>query len=198
MQFLSKNNQSAFTMIELLVVITIIGIIFSASFMNYAYAQRKLSVRQWAQLVWKTIIDTKNLAKNGFETWVWSAQKNVSLALEFDTSETALANNKLQLVSYEIGENPQTANATLVEVFPLPRWVQIDWISFDGGNNFETSADFFFESINPENGIFFDENDQQVSSITDSNIAIKISFKWASGPLSKVIQYDIRSWVFDY
>lgn len=76
----------AFTLLELMIVITIIGIISVATYMPYAHHQKKVLVKQAARELSQSLSETRNLAING----LLSGSGNVNTALRFASGATKL------------------------------------------------------------------------------------------------------------
>jgi prepilin-type N-terminal cleavage/methylation domain-containing protein len=62
-----KNK--AFTLIELMIVITIFSIISLATYLPYAHHQKKTLIKQAAREVTQSLSDARNLATNGLSTF---------------------------------------------------------------------------------------------------------------------------------
>lgn len=56
----------AFTLLELMIVITIIGIISMATYMPYAHHQKKVLIKQATREISQSLSEVRNLAVNGF------------------------------------------------------------------------------------------------------------------------------------
>jgi prepilin-type N-terminal cleavage/methylation domain-containing protein len=62
------NNNRAFTLIELMIVITIISIISLATYIPYAHHQKKTLIKQAAREITQSLSEARNLAINGLST----------------------------------------------------------------------------------------------------------------------------------
>ena len=59
---------SAFTLIELMVVITIMSIVMFASYLPYAHHQKKTLLKQASREISQSLSDARNLAIHGLDT----------------------------------------------------------------------------------------------------------------------------------
>jgi len=75
----------AFTLVELIVVITIIGIISVSTYLPYAHHQKKVLLKQAAREITQSLRDARSLAINGLDTWSWNV--NVALYLEANSRD---------------------------------------------------------------------------------------------------------------
>jgi prepilin-type N-terminal cleavage/methylation domain-containing protein len=62
------NKKSGFTIIELMIVITMISIISLATYMPYAHHQKKTLIKQAAREITQSLSEARNLATNGLST----------------------------------------------------------------------------------------------------------------------------------
>jgi prepilin-type N-terminal cleavage/methylation domain-containing protein len=62
------NHKNAFTLIELMVVITIMGIIMFTSYIPYQYHQKKTALKLAAREVSQSLSEARNLALHGLDT----------------------------------------------------------------------------------------------------------------------------------
>ena len=76
---------SGFTLIELMVVITIISIIMMASYFPYAHHQKKVLLNQGVKEVAQSLSEVRNLALHGLDTG--SGNLNTALLLRPGSSE---------------------------------------------------------------------------------------------------------------
>ncbi len=167
----------AFTLIELMIVMTIIGIISLATYMPYAHHQKKVLVKQWAKQLSQSIAESRNLAIHWLDTGSW----NVYVWIYFASGATQLdyyaSTNNLDILS--LPSNPY-------KVKKLPVWVQVDSIA--------GSSDAVLMSFAPITGSWY----ISLWSAWDE-IDIQISYKWANSPvLQKNIRYYRKSNISDY
>lgn len=174
-----KKNTFAFTLLELIVVITIIGIISMATYLPYAHHQKKVLVKQAAREITQSLSDARNLAINGLsEAW----GSNLNVAIYFDTWA--------QSVEYHTSTGAlnisNISSATLLRTKRLPAWAQVDLIA--GNSNPQM---FWFSAITWS---WFTDPDLGLNPID-----IQLSFKGANSPiLQKNIRYYPQSYISDY
>jgi len=63
-----KKQTSAFTLIELIIVMTIIGIVSIATYFPYAHHQKKTLVAQALREIAQSLSEARNLALHGLDT----------------------------------------------------------------------------------------------------------------------------------
>lgn len=178
MKYRNMIHNKAFTLIELMVVITLIAIITLASYLPYAHHQKKVLVKQWAREISQSLAEARNLAIHGLTTWSWNL--NVALffgswatQIEYYTSTGALSLSTLPM-------------ADLLKVKQLPAWVQIDTID-------STNADYLvqYQRISWSGSI--------EPAVSGNQVDISLSYKGAVSPvLQKVVHYYTQSYITDY
>lgn len=185
-----KNKRSAFTIIELVIVISILAMLMMLSYAPYIFYQNKLRVKIASKEIWQAIYDSKNLAIHWVDTWSW----NLSIWLLFDNNNSE--KNKLKIFSYPfsftwskvvVNEN---SDVKLYKTINLQKWVQIDNISW------RNKVLFFYEAISWKLSIF-SFNWSNKTKISDDKININISFKWSS-KLKKSVEYETYNKIVDY
>lgn len=172
------NNNRAFTLIELMIVITIISIISLATYIPYAHHQKKTLIKQAAREITQSLSEARNLAINGLSTlsganlnvWVYFSQE--ATQIDYYTSAWTLDILSLPVDVYKTKK--------------LPQGMQVDsvWGSSSGSL-------IHFSAISWS---------WYISNIAfTSDIQIDISYKWASTPvLQKSITYYTKSFISDY
>ena len=174
------SHTKAFTLVELTIVITIIGIISVSSYIPYAHHQKKILLKQWAREISQSLRDARSLAINGYNTW----SGNVNIGLFFASGASTI-----EYFQYWLNET-----LTLTDIWStssyrtkiLPRGVQID--SIDG-----VAQDVLFTykaisgswAVNGASGTW--------------QIDIQISYDGSTDSvLQKTISYFRESYISDY
>jgi len=172
------KTTSAFTLIEIMVVITIVGIISLATFLPYAHHQKKILIKQAAREIAQSISEARNFAINGLNTWSW----NTHVGLLFWSGTTSIS---YYTSSWELN----SSNILWAEVHKtkiLPEWVQIDLV----------------ESLGDARVINFEPITWNISidpTLSDDALSLQISYKWATtSVLQKEIEYYVDSYISDY
>lgn len=175
-----SSHIRAFTLIELLIVITIIGIISVTTYIPYAHHQKKVLLNQAAREVSQSLRDARSLAINGFNTWSW----NVSVALFFWSGS-----NEIVYYTYPFEQSISLSDFSSGEVYltkKLPKWVEIEsigWSSQDVLMSFEAIS--WSGSVEPFLGSW--------------SIDILTSYAGSTeSVLQKEIRYYPRSYISDY
>lgn len=172
------NKKRAFTLIELMIVITIISIISLATYMPYAHHQKKTLIKQAAREITQSLSEARNLAVNWLSTASWA---NLHVGLFFASWATQIdyytSTWVLDIVSLP---------AEVYKTKKLPSWMQIDSIDGESGEQLIS-----FSAISWS---------WYLSNIAFSwAIDIDISYKWAtSDVLQKTITYYTKSFISDY
>ncbi|MDA9129454.1 prepilin-type N-terminal cleavage/methylation domain-containing protein [Candidatus Gracilibacteria bacterium] len=183
MKILTSNNKRAFTLIELMVVITIIVIVSLATYLPYAHHQKKVLIKQGAKELVQSLTEARNLAINGIN----SGSGNLSVGLYFGADAT-------QIDYYTVGFTGSLNIASLptnpYKVKRLPQGVQIDSIT---GIDEETLITF--DAITGSGTISSTNSSYTMNDIVD----ILVSYKGATTPvLQKKIEYYTQSYISDY
>lgn len=170
-----KNlSHKAFTLIELMVVITIMSILMFASYLPYEHYQKKVSLRLAAKEISQSLTEARNLAIYGLDTGSW----NVTVALHF-----ASWSQDIDYYAYPYTQTPLITNLQQEYKFKskrLPPWIQID--SINGPSN---DFLFFFEAISGSGNV-------------SGEIPIQISYQGSSNlVLQKKIIYYSESHISD-
>lgn len=131
----SSTSRSAFTLLEIMVVITIMSIMMMAVYMPYAHHQKKTLLRQAAREVSQSLSDARNFAIHGLDT----GSGNLSIGLYFPDTAT-----EIQYFAYPFAETLDINNLNpeyLYKTKKLPQGTQIENIgSTDGPYLFEFQA----------------------------------------------------------
>ena len=173
---------SAFTLIELMVVITLLAIIALTSYIPYEHHQKKVLLKQWAREISQSLSEARNFAINGLNTG-WG---NLNIGLYLSPGGTQ--------IDYYVSIWPLDVTALLPadlhKTKHLPKGVQIDTIT----GNAEGTL-FLYEAI------IWDWNITQETSwvVINDIVDIIISYKGATSPvLQKTINYYTNSYISNY
>jgi len=169
-----------FTLIELMIVITILGIITLSSYIPYAHHQKKILLQQWAREISQSLRDARSLAINGLNTWSW----NVNVAVLFSSGA-----NSVEYYVYPYGDFLDISNMSAWELYRekfLPKGISIDSI-----NGVAQDTLFTFEAISWS---------WTIGPFTATGeLDIQISFMWSpEAVLQKHITYYTQSYISDY
>jgi len=182
----------AFTLIELIIVITILMVVSAVSYAPYNYYQNKAKLKTTASKISQLLYESRNKSIN----WsVWSSG-NVSIWVYFDW--TNIDNTKVDIYSYphDIDNTSiwiiESSDVKKIETFYLDKGVQID--NIDSKNNLL----FVFDSISGDVK-YYNWNWWVRSLITDDKVDINFSYKWSTSiNLQKTISYFTSTNIIDY
>lgn len=167
----------AFTLIEMMVVVTLIFIVTFMTYAPYAHHQKKVLLKQWAREISQSLAESRNLAINGFDT----GSGNLNIGLFFGSG----ANSLVYYTSTGAFDRDNLSAADILKEKILPKWIQIDSIDGDSEDFL-----FFYERISWDVSIF---------PSTTGEVDISISYKWAiSSVLQNNIRYYTKSYISDY
>jgi len=186
------NTKKAFTLIELMVSITIIVILTLVSYAPYSYYQNKASLKITAREVSQFLYEARNMAVN----WaVWN-DKNVSIGVYFEVTPTHNTYVKLFSYPYDVSDinitNMEWGHVKLLKTLNLQKWILID--------NLEWKSDmlFLFDSITWKLKYYTWESSVK-TLYEDKKLSINFSFKWSDSPnLNKTINYYTDTNIIDY
>lgn len=189
-----RIKNKAFTLVELLVTISIIVLITSAWFLNYSYGQNKSNLKLSSKDIAQSLYNARNMAIN----WLDSSSWNVSVWVFFDNSEWE--NSKFLLYSYpynlDIANTDllSTNEKKLIKEIALYKWIQIN--NIENKNKFM----FFYDAITWSWKYFYwDSQNSPKQSFSWDKVDINISFWWTdSESLSKKLTYIIWTHIVDY
>ena len=100
------KNKKWFTLVELMIVISIIGIMMSMAYAPYSFFQKKAELRVAAKEISKTLSESRNLAIH----WTSSGWINQSIWVYFDKNNK----NIIKIFSYDY--NDKTHKYLLKEI----------------------------------------------------------------------------------
>lgn len=167
----------AFTLIELIVVITIVGMISLATYMPYAHHQQKTLVKQAAKEFSQTLSESRNLAIHGLDTWSWNVYVWIHIVPWSTNLDYYTSTRWLDILSLP---------ATPYKVKKLPRWVEVMSINWD-----DSSARLLeFAPITWS---------WEIVWISDDILEIVLRYKKSDSPaLQKKLTYYRKSFISDY
>jgi len=174
---MKKESISAFTLIELIVVITIVGMISLATYMPYAHHQQKTLVKQAAKEFSQTLSESRNFAIHGLDTWsgnvyVWVHLVPGATSLDYYTSALGLDILTLPSEPYKVKK--------------LPRWVEI--MSINGDDISPRLLNFSPITWSGE-----------IIGIPDDTLEVVLRYKKSDSPaLQKKVIYYRKSFISDY
>ncbi len=188
---MKKDNKKAFSLIELLVVITILIIVSLLIYSPYLFYRQKALLRQWVKEVSKSIYEARNIAMNWSTSWSW----NLSIWIYFDSSN----NDTITFLSYPYSFTGTQITRTpwpdikILKTIKLPEWIEIEKVW--GQDN----ALFFFSSIFWEWKYYYFDPSRQEFPLTDNKIDIDINYDGATiDILKKKIFYYVLTNIIDY
>ncbi len=184
-------NKKWFTLIELMIVVTIVWIMMMMVYAPYNYYKKKAQVKIAAKNIEKVLY----IARNNAIYWANSSSWNLSVWVYFEKWK-----NELKVFNYPF--NYWTwAEITLwnnllkeeINIWKDIELWQIEW---------QAKVLFLFSAINGKENIF-DLSSWSKTILTDSwsdnIINIDFSYKWATlGPLSKTLKYYLKTHISDY
>ncbi len=186
------NWKKWFTLIELMISITILVILTMVSYAPYSYYQNKASLKITTREVSQLLYESRNMAIN----WAIDNNSNVSIWVYFDTN--SISNNIVKVFSYPHDVNTLNIlnnewwDVKLLKTLILKKWIAIDYLH---GN---PNILFFFNSITWEL-TYYSWNGYTRNRIEDDQISINFSFKWSTSPnLNRTINYFTNTNIIDY
>ena len=186
-------TKKAFTLIELIITITIVAILTMLSYAPYNYYQNKSKLKITTREISQLLYESRNIAVN----WaIWSS-KNISVWVYIDTSLSS--NNEIKVFSYpyDILEwnitNTELWDVKLLNKLILREGIQIDDI--DWNNNFL----FMFNAIDWKLKYYKWNWLTKTLLPDDDKISISFSYKWSTSlALKRTINYFTNTNIIDY
>lgn len=185
-----------FTLIEMMVIITIFSILLLSTYVPYSYMQNKALLKIGTKDVSQTLYQARNLAINGFEN---ENKNNASIGVYFDITTPDIIEYYSFPYSIEEGDiiPEENTNIKKIKEIVLPKWVQIDRV------NWKDKFLFFFDAITWKGSYYYWAPWTTVKSKIDTSvqrdILIDISFKGStSSNLQKQIIYYTPTHILDY
>jgi type II secretory pathway pseudopilin PulG len=185
------QSHKAFTLIELLIWITIFIIVSVLIFSPYTFYMNKAKVKYTTKELSQIIYEAKNMAKNWSAGLLW----NVSVWVYFDANNGI--NNSYTLYRFphdimDTGINPSSWE--IIQTFQLQPWIQID--EFDETNK----GMIFFRSISWSWIILkWDPLAIVPNTSWENEIEIKYSYKGSTNStLQNSLTYYQNTQIVDY
>lgn len=184
-------NKKAFTLIELIISITIFFILVMMTYLPYNFFMNKQKVRNTTKEISQSLYEARNMAIN----WL-SNDSNKSVWIYFDNTKE----NLIQFFSYPHTftwsdiKNQLTTDIELIKSYKLIEWM---WIkNINGKDNWL----FFFDAITWKWKYYTFNNMWIKEDFTWNEIEINFSYKNASiwSSLSWKIKYFINTNIVDY
>jgi len=174
------KNKKWFTLVELMIVISIIGIMMSMAYAPYSFFQKKAELRVAAKEISKTLSESRNLAIH----WTSSGWINQSIWVYFDKNNK----NIIKIFSYDY--NDKTHKYLLKEIKIQPNiWIE----KVDSKN----TALFYYDSVS-WSWSFYEKQDF-TNPISESVVKIDFSYKNSTSDiLQKSIEYYTKTYISDY
>ncbi len=183
----------AFTLIELMVTISIMALVWWATYMNFAYSQNKMNLKLTAKDISQALYNARNMAIN----WLDSSSWNVSVWVYFDNSDEN--KNKISFFSYPYDLDINSADLLSTDSKKLIK--EIDFYKYIELNQVENKDKFLFlfQAISWSGYYYYRDSTPWKQSYTWDSIDIKISLKQSdSANLSKKIRYITWTNIIDY
>ena len=184
------KTKKGFTLIEMIIAITIVVIISIASYAPYNYYKNKAKLKNSASEISQILSYSRNMAIN----WMVWTDWNVSIWVFFDTANK----NEVNIYSYphDINQDDisylENDDIKKIDTIYLDKWIEINDI--EGKSNIL----FFFDAIS-WNLKYYTWNAWVRSEVVDSELQLHISYKWSSSPnLNKYISYFTSTNIIDY
>lgn len=191
-----KANK-AFTLIELIVSISIIITISIMTYLPYSHYQNKAKLKISSREISQSFYEAKNMAVSWIKDISWN--KSIWIYITNKSPE----DNKITFFSY-----PHDINESLIDRIPawttkilkenpLQDGIKIDGIKIDDLNWYDNLL-FYYDSINWKSKIFT-FNSSWKTEIVDDKITIIFSYKNStSDSLKKKITYYKKTNIIDY
>ena len=184
-----KIKNKWFTLIELIIVISIIWTMMVMVYAPYNIFQKKAEVKIASKSIAKTISESRNMAIH----WASSSSWNLSIWVYFDSSNK----NIIKIFNYPYSYwtwSQIVVNDSSLLINEIDIWqnLQIDKIEN------KTKVLFLFEAISWKWYYFDFEGTRQNLVITNNKINIEFSYKGATNNLKKNLEYYINTHISDY
>ncbi len=181
-------NTRAFTLIELMVALTLLFVILWLTYVPYAYQWKKLAVKQAGKELSQSLYEARNLAVSGT-----ASGSNLSVWLYINTD----ASTRHQLSFYGYPYESIIIDPTLwilLETRPLPVGVEIRAIQW------QDNALFLFEAISGSGSYIYLDSVGTPERFSEDILSIAYAFSDAdeSSPLYTTLKYFTQTNIVDY
>ncbi|MFA5917531.1 MAG: type II secretion system protein [Candidatus Gracilibacteria bacterium] len=183
----------AFTLIELMVTITIMVLVGGATYMNFAYSQNKMNLKLTAKDISQALYNARNMAINGLD----SSSGNVSVGVYFDNS----VDNKSKISFFSYPYDLDINSTDLLSTDSKKLIKKIDFYKYIELNGVENKDKFLFlfQAISGSGYYYYRDSTPGKKSFEGNSIDIKISLNQSeSSNLTKDIKYIIGTNIIDY
>jgi len=186
-----KNNKSWFSLIEILIAITIFLIITIYTFGTYVHYQKKAILNDWIKEISQSLYEARNLAIN----WLNDDSKNKSIWLYFDKNI-----NQLKYYSYDYTLSwSQIKTDVTIPWISLLKTKTLNSDFYIENISWKTNWMFFFHSISWKWEYFYFDSFNNRVSFWINKIDINVSYKHSISTLmNKTISYYTDTYITDY
>ena len=185
-------QKKAFTLIELLISMTIFFILVMVSYIPYNFYMNKVKVRNTIKEISQSLYEARNMAIN----WM-SNDYNRSVWLYVDVTNNPL---QIQFISYPYTftwsqiTNIISSDIEIIKTYDLIKWMEIRSV------NWKNNLLFYFNAITWEWSYFYWDSSWNRLDIIDTEIEVDFSYKEALewSPLYWKIKYFTKTNIVDY
>lgn len=185
-------NRNWFTLIELMIAITIVVILSVVTYVPYNHYQNKAKLKLASREISQGFYEAKTMASSWLKNLYW----NRSIWFYLDTMDTN--NDKLTFFSYphDIEDiniiNFELSNVEIIKEMKLQKWIKINYLWW-----YENLL-FYFESISWKSRIF-SFTWWWKDLVLDDELEIVFSFKNSTSPtLKSTLIYFSKTNIVDY
>ena len=205
---MQHKNKQAFTLVEMMIVVSLLFMLLTFAYLPYAHYQEKLKIRQAIREASQTILESRNLAINGYDKEIAWNFENRALGVYFSLNDKE--NSKIY--SYDIDNefldnDPESKIASIWEEYQtrkLPTGTEFEWVTIKNNvSDFQLDAVvegvlFYYYPITGESD-YFSVKSGRLEKIENDKIYLEFSYRDSPSPvLRKILQYDTRVHIIDY
>lgn len=186
------SQNSAFTLIEFIVAVTIFFLIGTMIFWSYAYYLNKTKVKQTQKEVSQLIYKAKNMALNG----IVDEDKNISVWVYFDSS----AANKIRVIPFPHEKSLADIQSNSSLLTTALSYTGITTLQLQPGVTFQDISDedkwlIYFQAITGSGWVLLGNSFSPYSDNTQIDFAYNNA---THGSLRKTIEYIPSTQIVDY